>query len=41
VQGIKRRWLDGNASSANAEAMAARVPQLAASAWHFAQEAGA
>jgi aminoglycoside phosphotransferase (APT) family kinase protein len=41
VQGIKRRWLDGNASSAKAEEMAARVPILAGAAWHFAQRAGA
>jgi aminoglycoside phosphotransferase (APT) family kinase protein len=41
VQGIKRRVLDGNASNAKAEAHAARVPQLAASAWGFAERAGA
>jgi aminoglycoside phosphotransferase (APT) family kinase protein len=41
VQGIKKRWLDGNASSAKAEEMAARVPLLANAAWHFAQRAGA
>lgn len=41
VQGIKKRFLDGNASSARAEEMAARVPMLAAAAWHFAQRAGA
>ena len=41
VQGIKKRFLDGNASSAKAEQMAARVPMLAQAAWHFAQRAGA
>lgn len=41
VQGIKKRLLDGNASSTNAEETAKRVPSLAASAWHFAQLAGA
>ncbi len=41
VQGIKKRFLDGNASSAKAEQMAARVPMLADAAWHFAQRAGA
>ena len=41
VQGIKKRFLDGNASSAKAEQMAARVPMLAEAAWHFARRAGA
>jgi aminoglycoside phosphotransferase (APT) family kinase protein len=41
VQGIKKRFLDGNASNAKAEEMAARVPMLAEAAWHFAQRAGA
>ncbi len=41
VQGIKKRFLDGNASSARAEEMAARVPMLASAAWHFAKRAGA
>lgn len=41
VQGIKRRVLDGNASNAEAQAMAARVPELAGNAWGFAQKAGA
>jgi aminoglycoside phosphotransferase (APT) family kinase protein len=36
VQGIKKRFLDGNASSAKAEEMASRVPMLAQAAWHFA-----
>lgn len=41
VQGIKKRFLDGNASNAKAEATAARVPGLATSAWSFAERAGA
>ncbi|UUL83558.1 phosphotransferase family protein [Sphingomonas qomolangmaensis] len=41
VQGIKKRWLDGNASNAAAEATAARVPFLAEAAWGFAVKAGA
>ena len=41
VQGIKKRWLEGNASSAKAAEMAARVPMLAQASWHFAQRAGA
>ncbi|GAA4763881.1 phosphotransferase [Stakelama sediminis] len=41
VQGIKKRWLDGNASNAKAEGMAAKVPFLADAAWQFAQKAGA
>lgn len=41
VQGIKKRLLDGNASNAKAEETASRAPGLAASAWHFAQLAGA
>ena len=41
VQGIKKRMLDGNASSDQAAKMAARVPHLAATAWHFAERAGA
>ena len=41
VQGIKKRIVDGTASSPQAEATAARVPGLAAAAWHFAQLAGA
>ncbi|HWU94142.1 MAG TPA: phosphotransferase family protein [Sphingomonas sp.] len=41
VQGIKKRMLDGNASSANAAATVERLPGLVAQAWHFAQEAGA
>jgi aminoglycoside phosphotransferase (APT) family kinase protein len=41
VQGIKKRVIDGNASSAQATETVARLPGLAASAWHFAREAGA
>lgn len=41
VQGIKKRMLDGNASSMQAAETVARLPGLAASAWHFAREAGA
>jgi aminoglycoside phosphotransferase (APT) family kinase protein len=41
VQGIKRRIIDGNASSAQAQKTVARLPHLAASAWHFAERAGA
>ena len=41
VQGIKKRIVDGTASSANAERSAAGVYRLAAAAWDFAQRAGA
>ncbi len=41
VQGIKKRMIDGNASSANAAATVERLPGLVAQAWHFAQGAGA
>lgn len=41
VQGIKRRIIDGTASSAKAEATAARVYGLADAAWGFAERAGA
>jgi aminoglycoside phosphotransferase (APT) family kinase protein len=41
VQGIKKRVLDGTASSAHAAEMAERVPRLAAAAWDFARKAGA
>ncbi|WP_448664319.1 phosphotransferase family protein [Sphingomonas sp. CJ20] len=41
VQGIKKRILDGNASSDQAAATVEKLPGLAAAAWHFAQEAGA
>lgn len=41
VQGIKKRIIDGTASSAHAAEMATRVPRLADAAWGFAQKAGA
>lgn len=41
VQGIKKRIIDGTASSAKAEATAARVYGLADAAWGFAEKAGA
>lgn len=41
VQGIKKRIVEGNASSAEAEKSAARVYPLAAAAWDFARRAGA
>ena len=40
VQGIKRRVIDGTASSAFAAKTAKRVPALAAAAWGFAEKAG-
>lgn len=41
VQGIKKRIVDGTASSAQAERSAAQVHRLAAASWHFAELAGA
>ncbi len=41
VQGIKKRVIDGTASSAHAAEMATRVPRLAEAAWGFALQAGA
>jgi len=41
VQGIKKRMLDGNASSTQAASTVERLPGLASAAWHFAQRAGA
>ena len=41
LQGIKKRWLDGTASSAEAEERSKRVPELAQAAWGFARAAGA
>jgi aminoglycoside phosphotransferase (APT) family kinase protein len=41
VQGIKKRVIDGTASSAHAAEMAERVPMLAERAWAFAIAAGA
>ena len=41
VQGIKKRVIDGTASSSNAAEMAKKVPTLAIAAWGFAEKAGA
>lgn len=41
IQGIKKRAIDGTASHANAQEIAARVPMLASAAWEFARKAGA
>ena len=41
IQGIKKRFLDGSASSDQAEQAGSRVPALAEQAWTFAQRAGA
>ena len=41
VQGIKKRVIDGTASSAHARAMSERVSPLAERAWEFAKAAGA
>ncbi len=41
IQGIKKRVIDGTASSAHAQAMADRVFPLAEAAWSFAEKAGA
>ncbi len=41
VQGIKKRVIDGTASSAHAKASSERVTPLAQAAWTFAQKAGA
>lgn len=41
LQGVRKRFLIGNASSAQAEANSARVPMLAEAAWGFALRAGA
>ena len=41
VQGIKKRVIDGTASSAHAKASSERVMPLAQAAWAFAQRAGA
>lgn len=41
VQGIRKRFLDGNASSAEAEEASERVRPLAEQAWEFAVRAGA
>lgn len=41
MQGIKKRVIDGTASSAHAKAMSERVQPLADKAWEFAKAAGA
>lgn len=41
MQGIKKRVIDGTASSAHARAMSERVAPLAERAWEFAKKAGA
>ena len=41
VQGIKKRALDGNASSSEAVAMGEQVPIIAQAAWDFAVKSGA
>lgn len=41
VQGIKKRMIDGNASSAKAAETVEKLPGLAQRAWEFAQAAGA
>jgi aminoglycoside phosphotransferase (APT) family kinase protein len=41
VQGIKKRMIEGNASSDQAAATVAKLPRLAAASWDFAQRAGA
>lgn len=41
IQGIKKRVIEGTATSAHAKAMSERVLPLAEAAWHFAGEAGA
>ncbi|MEO5867065.1 MAG: phosphotransferase family protein [Sphingomonas sp.] len=41
VQGIKKRIVDGTASSAQAARTVERLPALAAAAWGFAKKAGA
>ena len=41
IQGIKKRVIEGTASSAHARAMSERVQPLADQAWHFAVKAGA
>jgi len=41
IQGIKKRVIDGTASSAQAKSMSERVQPLVDQAWHFAKLAGA
>ena len=40
MQGIKKRVIDGTASSAHAKSMSERVAPLVERAYHFAKEAG-
>jgi aminoglycoside phosphotransferase (APT) family kinase protein len=41
IQGIKKRVIDGTATSAHAKAMSEKVGELAEKAWKFALKAGA
>jgi aminoglycoside phosphotransferase (APT) family kinase protein len=41
IQGIKKRVIEGTASSAHAKSMSERISPLAQSAWDFAKKAGA
>lgn len=41
IQGIKKRVIEGTASSSHAKSMSERVAPLADRAWHFAEKAGA
>ena len=41
TQGIKKRAIDGTASNAQAKVMSERIYPLLATAWRFAQQAGA
>jgi aminoglycoside phosphotransferase (APT) family kinase protein len=41
AQGVKKRLLDGNASSSKAGELVGRLPAMAARAWELAQRAGA
>jgi aminoglycoside phosphotransferase (APT) family kinase protein len=41
IQGIKKRVIEGTASSSHAKTMSERVQPLADKAWHYAQKAGA
>lgn len=41
LQGVRKRMIDGNASSATAAGLVARIATLAAQGWQFARRAGA
>lgn len=41
LQGVKKRFIDGNASGTDAEAVSSRIAPMAERAWDFAQRAGA